>query len=160
MNGNNGNGKPKLEFQINIPTQLKLMQDKPATGESQYGKWFLYSVFADNQEQSLFAPEQVQKFIEANELKKGDEISVTKILAKNGKKNTIDFNIELLNKFPVQIERPATNGNGKPDDVKIMKECLQAALDLQQELGIVFDVNRIGLSLYISRTKNGYGYQF
>lgn len=160
MNGNNGNGKTKLEFQINIPCKIKLLQDKPATGESQYGKWFLYNVFADNQEQSLFAPEQVQNFIEANELRKGDEISVTKILTKNGKKNTIDFNIELINKHTEQVEKPATNGNGKPDDIKIMRECLMSAIELQKELGSVVDVNRVGLSLYIAKTKNGYGYQF
>lgn len=160
MNGNNGNGKSKLEFQINIPCKLKILQDKPATGESQYGKWFLYSVFADNQEQSLFAPEQVQKFIEANELKKGDEISVTKILTKNGKKNAIDFNIELINRHTEQVEKPSTNGNGKQDDIKIMRECLISAIELQKELGSVVDVNRVGLSLYIARTKNNGAYQF
>lgn len=160
MNGNNGNGKPKLEFQINIPTQLKLMQDKPATGESQYGKWFLYSVFAEGQEQSLFAPLEVQSFIESNKLKKGDEISVTKILTKNGKKNIIDFNIELINKLTEQTEKPAPNGNGKTDDVRIMRESLISAIELQKELGSVVDVNRVGLSLYIARTKNGNGYQF
>jgi hypothetical protein len=157
---NNGNGKQKLELQVNIPTKIKLLQDKPASGESQYGKWFLYNVFSDNQEQSLFAPEQVQTFIETNEIRKGDEISVTKVLTRNGKKNTIDFKIELISKHTEQAEKPAVNGNGKPDDIKIMRECLISAIELQKELGSVVDVNRVGLSLYIAKTKNGNGYQF
>ena len=157
----NGNGKAKLDLQVNIPTKIKLLQDTPATGTSQFGKWYLYSVMCDDTEQSFFAPEPVQKFIEDNQLKKDDEIQITKSITKNGKTNVVDFKVELLSKQASSNEKSSNgNGNGqKPDDVQIMRECLKAAIDLQSELGAIIDINRVGLSLYISKTKNG-NYQF
>jgi len=156
MNGNNG--KPKLELLVNIPTKIKLLQDTPATGTSQYGKWYLYNVEFEGNENSFFSPEQVQKFIEDNQLKKGDEFEVTKTLTKNGKTNIVDFKIHLISKHePFNQTQP--NGNGKTDDIKIMRDCLISAIDLQKELGSVVDVNKIAMSLYIARTKNG-SFQF
>jgi len=157
---NNGN-KPKLELQLNIPCRIKLMQDKALTGNSNFGTWYLYNVIAEDKDQPFFAPVQVQDFIENNQLKKGDELQVTKVLTKEGKRNVIDFDIQLLSKQPTQDSTNAkpSNGNGKPDDIKIMRECLIAAIELQKELGSVVDVNKVGLSLYISKTKNG-NYQF
>lgn len=155
MNGNNG--KPKLELQVNIPTKIKLLQDQPATGTSQYGKWYLYNVEFEGNENSFFSPEQVQKFIEDNQLKKGDEIEITKTLTKNGKSNIVDFKINLISKQNGQVTKP--NGNGKTDDIKIMRDCLISAIELQKELGSVVDVNKIAMSLYIARTKNGNGFQ-
>jgi len=154
------NGKLKLELTVNFPTRIKLLQDKPATGESTYGKWYLYSVVSDETEMSFFAPEQVQKFIEDNQLKKGDELEITKTLTKNGKANVVDYKIELLTKQEPVTSKPVTNSNNKPDDIKIMRDCLIASIDLQKELGSVVDVNKIAMSLYISRSKNGNGYQF
>ena len=152
---NNGNGKPKLELQVNIPTKIKLLQEKPATGESQYGKWWLYSVMADGIEYSLFTPEQVQKYIEEHGLKKNDELQITNTNTKSGKSNIVDFQIELVNKAESHTNTNTTATNGS-NDIKIMRECLIAAIELQKELGSVVDVNRVGLSLYISKTKNGY----
>ena len=157
MNGNNG--KPKLELQVNIPTKIKLLQDTPATGTSQYGKWYLYNVEFEGNENSFFSPEQVQKFIEDNKLKKGDELEITKSIIKDGKKSVIDYKIELLT-IHESSNQTQPNGNGKTDDIKIMRDCLISAIDLQKELGSVVDVNKVALSLYISKTKNGNSYQF
>jgi len=134
------------------------LQNKPDTGESQYGKWFLYNVIANNQEQSLFAPEQVQNFIEENQLKKGDVMQITKTMIKNGRNNVIDFKIEVISKHTKPVNKPEEIRIA--DDIAVMKDCLKSAIELQLELGPVVDVNRIALSLYISRTKNGNGYQF
>jgi len=146
--------KPKLELEINKPTKIKLLQDSPATGTNQFGNWFLYSVMNDGKEQSFFAPEQVQKFIEENQFKKGDELTITKSLTKNGKSNVIDFKMELISRENGQDVIP--DGNGKLDDIKIMRDCLMAGIELQKELGSVVDVNKIAMSLYIARTKNQY----
>jgi hypothetical protein len=47
------------------------------------------------------------------------------------------------------------NGNGtvKDEYYQTMKESLRQAIQIQQELGSVIDVNRIGLSLFIQKTK-------
>jgi hypothetical protein len=162
MNGNNG--KPKLELLVNQPTRIKLLQDKPATGESNFGPWWLFNVEADGQEQSFFAPKEVVDFIKQNSLGKNAVISITKTLVKNGKKTTPEYKIEVVASQAAQnVEGPTapTNGNGKSDDsIRIMRECLIAGIDLQKELGSVVDVNKVALSLYISKTKNGNGYQF
>jgi hypothetical protein len=39
-----------------------------------------------------------------------------------------------------------------------MRQAMQQAIELQKELGSVIDVNRVGISLYIARSKNGNGY--
>ena len=153
----NGNGKPKLELQVNQPIKIKLLQDKPATGESSVGKWWLYSVECEDKEQSFFTPEPIQQFIENNALGKGDELLVTKILTKNGKANVVDYRVELLTKKALV---PPANGSPKADDYQIMRLAMQQAIELQKELGSVIDVNRVGISLYISRSKNGNGYQY
>lgn len=155
----NGNGtKPKLDLILNKPLVIRLMQSSPAKGESMYGKWWLYNVEDDNhKEHSFFAPEQVQKFIEENQIRKGDVIQITKTMVKNGRNNVLDFQIELISRNT----EPETKQTGShSDDIAIMKDCLKSAIELQSELGPVVDVNRIALSLYISRSKNGNGYQF
>ena len=163
MNGNGNNTKPKLELQVNVATKIKILQDEPATGTSSYGPWWLYNVEIDGQEHSFFAPEPVVKFIEDNQLKKGDEISILKTLVKNGKKNVPDFKIEIVAEHKesvVEKMSPPTNGNGKHDDIKkIMHDSYTMALELQNEFPTL-DLNRVALSIFISQTKNGNGYQF
>ena len=156
---NNGN-KPKLELQVNVPIKIKLLQDKPGHGQSSVGPWWLYNVEDETKtEYSFFAPEPVQSFIETNQLKKDDEIQITKSITKNGKTNMVDFKVELLTR---QEPKPVNVNGQKPDDsIKIMRECYLNAIELQKELGGSYvDVNRVALSLYISKTKNGNGYQF
>lgn len=146
--------KPKLELKINEPTKIKLLQTDCVTGESNFGKWFLYNVLAEGKEQSFFPPEQVVKYIQENSLKKGDELSITKSLTKNGKSNVINFKMDFVTKENEQDIKP--DENGKSDDIKIMRECLMAGIQLQKELGSVVDVNKISMSLYIARIKNQY----
>ena len=105
----------------------------------------------------------VLDFIKQNSLGKNAVISITKTLVKNGKKTTPEYKIEIVASQAEQnVEGPTapTNGNGKSDDsIRIMRDCLIAGIDLQKELGSVVDVNKVALSLYISKTKNGNSYQ-
>jgi len=55
--------KQKLELQVNIPTTIKLLQTDPATGENNYGKWYLYNIECEGSEYSYFAPEKVVKLL-------------------------------------------------------------------------------------------------
>jgi len=150
----NGNNRPKLELEINIPKNIKLLQNEPATGESQYGKWYLYNVESGGEEYSFFAPEQVQKYIEENKLGKNSLITVTKILTKDGKKNVASYDIFMPNKQTTESVRKESG------DFELMRQSLSEAIQLQKELGSVIDVNRVGISLYISKSKNGSGYQY
>ncbi len=155
--------KPKLDLQVNIPATIKLLMDKPVTGSNAYGNWYLFGVEHEGQEYSFFATEEVAQFAETNKLRKGDSIKVIKNLVKVGKKNQTSYQLEIINKA-----HPATNGNGQTatngmghansngqtlDDYKIMHDCLAQGIKLQQDLGSVIDVNRIAITLFITRTK-------
>ena len=165
----NSNGsKPKLELQVNVPSTIILLQDKPAMGESKFGKWWLYNVKDETgNELSFFAPEQVQIFIESNDLRKGSKLKITKISEKNGKMIYVNYKSEILSSSSeLQSVDNVTNQNNAPheldkqkNDIRIMRDCLESAITLQNELGSIVDVNRIALSLFINRGKSGsYGY--
>ena len=62
MVSDNGNGtatqRTKLEPALNQEVRVKLMKEKPYTGENTRGKYFLYSVvdLASGEEMAFFAP--------------------------------------------------------------------------------------------------------
>lgn len=151
--------KPKLDLQVNIPATIKLLMDKPVTGSNAYGNWYLFGVEYEGQEYSFFATEDVATFAEENSLRKGDTIKVTKTFVKVGKKNQTSYQLEIVSKG--QQGHPAsngnkqvvTNGNGQAEDYKVMHDCLAQGIKLQQDLGSVIDVNRIAITLFITRTK-------
>lgn len=99
--------KQKLEIQVNIPTTIKLLQTDPATGENNYGKWFLYNVECAGTEYSYFAPEKVVNMLKENNVQQDDEVVITKKLIKNGKKNLVDYEVSVL-ETAAQVE---TNHN-------------------------------------------------
>jgi len=159
--------KPKLDLQVNIPATIKLLMDKPVTGSNAYGNWYLFGVEFEGQEYSFFATEEVSKFAEENNLRKGDMIKVIKTIIKNGKKNQTSYLLEIVSKG--QQSHPASNGNSQTEkanshtngnangqiveDYNVMHDCLAQGIKLQQDLGSVIDVNRIAITLFITRTK-------
>jgi hypothetical protein len=63
----NGNGtatKPKIELGLNESATLKLMKDKPYSGENSFGPYFLYSVTHEGVEMSRVTifPREGQKY--------------------------------------------------------------------------------------------------
>lgn len=110
--------KQKLELQVNIPTTIRLLQAEPATGENNYGKWFLYNVECQGSEYSYFAPEKVVELLKANNVSQDEEVVITKKLVKNGKKNLVDYEVHVLdtaesvetNPYPVVKTSGHTNG--------------------------------------------------
>jgi hypothetical protein len=58
MGQNDGNNaRPKLGLDLNEEASVKLLRDKPATGSSNYGPYFLYPIRHGGVEKSWFAPE-------------------------------------------------------------------------------------------------------
>ena len=158
--------KPKLDLQVNIPATIKLLMDKPITGSNTYGNWYLFGVEFEGQEYSFFATEEVTKFAEKNKLRKGDVVKVIKTIIKNGKKNQTSYQLEIVSKGqqnhpasngnPVEKLNAHTNGNANHqtvEDYNVMHDCLAQGIKLQQDLGSVIDVNRIAITLFITRTK-------
>lgn len=104
-------GKQKLELQINIPTTIRLLQTDPATGENNYGKWYLYNVECEGTEYSYFAPEKVVKTLQENNVSKDDEVVITKKIIKNGKKNITDYEVCVLENESAKETNHQTNGS-------------------------------------------------
>lgn len=101
-------GKEKLELQVNIPTTIKLLQTEPATGENNYGIWWLFNVECNGTEYSYFAPEKVVNILKENNVGLDDEVVITKKLVKSGKKNITDYEVHVLETTP--SEPVVTNG--------------------------------------------------
>ena len=150
------NNKPKLELEVNIPCKIKLLQDKPATGNSQYGTWHLYNVLSGGQEYSFFAPDQVVQFINENHLGKNSEIVIIKQIVKNGNKKVTNY----VTAFP-QPESSLSNGttitNGSSDhsspEFTKMLQSMNEALQIRNRLGSEVDASKIGITLFITRMK-------
>lgn len=87
--------KPKLDLQVNIPATIKLLMDKPVTGSNAYGNWYLFGVEYEGQEYSFFATEDVAKYAEENNLRKGDSIKVTKTIVKMVRRIKLPINWRL-----------------------------------------------------------------
>ena len=81
---------------MNQPCSIELLFDKPTTGTSQYGDYYLYAVRnGDGQtEYSYFAPVEVHE--QLKELKKGDRATIVKLAEQKGSK--------ILTKYEVQTE--------------------------------------------------------
>lgn len=156
----------KLELQLNKPTQIELLYDEPVTGESNYGKYYLYAVKSGNQEFSYFAPEEVHE--ELQNFSKGDKVVVTKSAVQNGKKVLTKYSVTMpgvgkldkpnFEQKPIALDseekpNPETK-QGKVDNYfNIMLQCYSDALEIQNQLGSMIDTSRIAITLFIARSK-------
>jgi len=156
----------KLELQLNKPTQIELLYDEPVTGESNYGKYYLYAVKSGNQEFSYFAPEEVHE--ELQNFSKGDKVVVTKSAVQNGKKVLTKYSVTMpgvgkldkpnFEQKPITLDseekpNPETK-QGKVDNYfNIMLQCYSDALEIQNQLGSMIDTSRIAITLFIARSK-------
>jgi hypothetical protein len=163
--------RQKLEFAINTPTEITLLFDDPIVGQSQYGAYQLYAVEANGMEYSLFAPDTVHEQIKS--LAKGQSAIVTRLAAQRGNKIVSTYDVVM----PKRVEAVTANNNirpyveldnenqpqvskGKSADptYQIMLNSLRDAVAISKELGNLIDANRIGITLFIARSKsNSYG---
>tara|TARA_Y100001937_G_C6963552_1_gene259976 strand:- start:73 stop:543 length:471 start_codon:yes stop_codon:yes gene_type:complete len=65
---------PKLKIAVNSKAQVKLLFDKPNTGNNQNGEWYLYGVEMMGQEYSYFASEKAHEMLQ--HYNKGDEVEI------------------------------------------------------------------------------------
>ena len=161
--------RQKLEFAINTPTEITLLYDEPIVGQSQYGTYNLYAVEANGAEYSLFAPDTVHEQLKT--LSKGDSAIVTKLAAQRGNKVVTAYDVVMPKKEVavadnnikqfVQLDSSSTEvGEGNVADplYQIMLNSLRDAVAISKQLDGLIDANRIGITLFIARSKsNSYG---
>lgn len=154
MGTNNGN-RPKLEPELNQEVRVRLLKEKPFTGENGYGKYYLYSVAnAENGEElAFFAPQEVHDIIVEKGLTKGSEFIVRKIPYQNGnKKITSKLELSLVNSAaPAQPTAQSTDGLRD-----LMLQCVQDAAFVVANSGVQFsngEVQKFATTLFIARSK-------
>jgi len=141
-----------LELELNQPTKLRLLKNKPYEGKSDFfGIYHLYSVERDGQELAYFATPEISQKIQALGVTAGSEIVITKVATPNGKKIKSDVIVELLEP---QIRTQSTTSG---DSLKqLMEKCLQEAVEITRSVqGVPFqteDVQKIASCLFIART--------
>lgn len=143
MGTNNGNGRPKLMLDQNVPRKVRLLRNKPFNGSNGTGPYHLYSV-ADSetgQEMAFFAPEEVHRAIEDLRLGKDQIIQLTKI----------------NNKIELAVVGNQKSPEPQSDNLKeILAGCIRDTISVVKDCGIQWsndEVERLVVAMFIARTR-------
>ena len=144
--------KPKLELGLNKPVKIELLQDQPLIGTSRYGEYYLYNVRNGTGEELSFFPDK-EVHEKLKELHRGDKIEICKRAEQKGTKIITSYDVKVL-------KNDSPPGNASKDNYfETMLTSYQDALNIQEKLNGMVDVNRIAITLFIARSKiNGNGY--
>lgn len=148
----------KLELQLNQPTEIELLYDEPVCGKSQYGEYFLYAIKSEESEYAFFAPMEIHEQLQYK--KKGDIAIVQKLAVQKGSKVVTSYKVD----FPdAPIESETIKNQVAPsvaDTIEnldkyynIMLKSYKDSFRLQEELGGMVDIEKIAITLFISRSK-------
>jgi hypothetical protein len=137
----------KLELELNQPTKLRLLKNKPYEGKSEFGIYHLFSVERDGQEFAYFASPEISQKIQELGVKAGDEILLTKVAVSNGKKAKADVLVEVVNNH-VRTQAPVSGDSLK----QIMEQCLKDSIEITRSLQVPLDIQKIASCLFIART--------
>jgi hypothetical protein len=154
--------KPKVEIALNETATLKLLKDKPYSGDNSFGTYYLYSVSHDGVEKAFFtSPDLHQKIAEAG-LKTGDEFRISKVAVQNGRKVTARVDFDVVAKVPAPVPAPAPQSDipfEVPDDGfrDVMERSLRDAIEATRAVNTVqWDVDSIrsiALTIFIQRAR-------
>jgi hypothetical protein len=143
--------RKKLELKPNEKIILELLFDSPISGESQYGKYYMYGVKNGEQEYSFFAPISVHE--QLKDKRRGTQFQITKTAIQKGKKLVTDFEIKFSNNDK-QVA-PET-GNSDSELFSAMLKSYDEATKIQSKYSAV-SLNQCAVTLFIARTKsNGF----
>jgi len=146
--------KPKLELQVNVPTKIRLTQDKCVDGKSQFGIYHLYNIINGDgsTEYSLFAADQLHD--ELRKFRQGDELLVTKLASQRGNKLVVTYEV-----IKVEDKKPETKTNDSFDEFlyQAMEKSLEQSVSLAKKFNSV-PIEKIGISLFIARTSGKFSF--
>lgn len=148
-----------MEIGPNESATLKLLKDKPYSGENSFGSYYLYSVSHEGVDKAFFtSPDLHQKITEAG-LKTGDEFKISKVAVQNGKKVTAKLTFDVVAKAPVPAPQSPEIPFEVPDDglKQLMQRCVQEAVDIGKDANTISwqneDVRSIALTMFIQRAR-------
>ena len=138
--------RPKVELQLNQPIKLKLLRNEPLIGENGHGKYFMYAVSNEVDEELVwFAPATAHDVIQSQQLKAGSEI-IVKLIGKN------KVEVSILGKAAEPEHAPNSTDSRKDIMIQSMRDAADI-LAAVPDLGFrAEDARAIGLSLFIACT--------
>jgi len=143
--------RKKLELEVNKSIRLALLFDSPITGESQYGKYYMYGVKNGDAEYSFFAPLKVHEALKGKP--RGTRFELTKTATQKGKKLVQDFEIKFLNGG--EQSTPKTVQTDSELFIAMLKS-YDEATKIQSKYSAV-NLNQCAVTLFIARTRtNGF----
>ena len=151
--------RKKLELQLNIPSSIELLYDKPTVGTSQYGEYYLYTVRNGNgaTEYSFFADATVHDKLK--NLKKGAKAVVTKIAEQKGSKLVVRYEVQTEGAKAPPQPSPIIHQTSDGFYEQMLQSC-KDAMKIQTELGGMMDAKSLAVTLFIARSRisaNGCG---
>lgn len=154
MANGNGTQKPKVEMNLGDSAKLRLLKDKPYSGENSFGVYYLYSVLHDGVEKAFFASPDLHHTIAEAGLKTGDEFKITKVAVQNGKKISSKVSFEVVSKA---AHPEASSGNTEDGFRDVMERSLRDAIEATKAVNsIQWDVESIraiALTIFIQRAR-------
>lgn len=155
----------KLELPLNKPIEVELLYDSPVVNNNTYGEYYLYALKNEDTEYAFFAPLEIHN--ELKNLKKGDTATITKLAAQRGSKLVTTYDVvckPVNNQQSEEVEKSVDldDGTNTKDPTfsdnyeALMLESLQAAIRIQEELGPSLDIMKIGVTLFIARSRINY----
>lgn len=140
--------RKKLELQVNRPTEIELLYDECVSGQNQYGAYYLYAVKSEGHEYSFFPPESLHKSLE--QYKRGDRVRITRLSAFRGDKLVSTYDTQPAGSAQSEEESKAEARDNLSD---IMLQCYKDAININFEINGLGDIDKIAVTLYISRSK-------
>ncbi len=144
--------RKKLELEVNKSIRLALLFDSPISGESQYGKYYMYGVENGTEEFNFFAPLKVHEALK--DKSRGTRFQLIKTAKEKNKKLVTDFEIKFLDNGSVEKKiEPKLEDNGY---YEAMLKSYEEATRIQNKFSAV-NLNQCAVTLFIARTKtNGF----
>jgi len=158
-NGNGTGNKLKVEIALNETATLKLLKDKPYSGENSFGSYYLYSVSHNGVDKAFFTSPHLHLKIAEAGLKTGDEFRISKVAVQNGKKVTAKVNFEVIAKTPAPAPQSQDIPFEVPDDgfKELMRRCVQEAVEIVKEVNTISwqneDARALAVTLFIQRVR-------
>lgn len=126
-------------FQLNEPVKVKFMYNEPQTGVSEYGEWYRYGATINEQSQSFFADKLLHQQLASLNVKKGDEVIITKI-AKEGEQGKLvkDWQVELVKKPTQELTEQSTQEKQEKTDTSAVPAYVWEEKDRRKDGQISF----------------------
>ncbi len=145
--------RKKLELEVNKSIRLALLFDSPISGESQYGKYYMYGVKNGDTEYSFFAPLSVHE--QLKDKPKGTKFILNRATQK-GKKLIQNYEIKFLDNG-----KEAQRSESIPEDNGYYEAMLKSYDEAIQNKFSAVNLNQCAVTLFIARTKtNGFNNNF